>query len=127
MKTTLSIILLSLLLTTGLVSCSQSENAKEIQEIEESISANEDAQMREKGLAYINQRTAEFEERMKINNEKMASTPEGREYMEKCLLRWKHTFVENGHISLKLTRKGAEKLGFSSKEYDEILSLSMIL
>lgn len=122
MKATITTILLSLLLTAGLTSCTQSDETKEIAEIQESIAKTDEALTYEKARAELDQRRAKSRERQKKDLEKMASTPEGRAQMEKTLLRLKHSFVENDHIVFKLSRNEAIKSGFTQEEYDQIIS-----
>lgn len=121
MKATLQTILLSLLLTAGLTSCTQSDNSKEIAEIQEAISNSEEAQGRERAIAMINKHQAQFEERRKRELEKMVSTPEGRAEMEKQLLIWKNIYLENNHVVFKLSREEALKSGITQEEYNQII------
>ena len=123
MKATLNTILLSLLLTAGLTSCTQSDETKEIAEIQESIAKTDEALTYEKARAELDQRRAKSRERQKKNLEKMASTPEGRARMEKSLTKWKNSYVEGKYLVFNLTRDEAIKKGFTSEEYDHIIAM----
>lgn len=120
MKATLRTILLSLLLTAGLTSCTQSDNSKEIAEIQEAIEANEKSQAREKIQDEIRKKTARLQEMENNRLEKLASTPEGRAQMKEEMLIFKHCYVENNHLILKLSKAEALQLGISAECYDGI-------
>lgn len=121
MKATLNTILLSLLLSAGMASCTQSDETKEIAEIQESIANSEEAQAREKVIAEINKRHAQFKEREKKHLEKMVSTPEGRAEMEKHLLICKNIYLENNMVVFKLSREEALKSGITQEEYNQVI------
>lgn len=123
MKATIITILLSLLLTAGLTSCTQSDETKEIAEIQESIAKTDEILAFEKAHAEFKQRIARSKEMHKERLEQMASTPEGRAQMEKTLTQLKHTYIENDHIVFRMNLDEALKAGFTQEEYDQILKV----
>ncbi len=121
MKATLTPLILSLLLSAGMASCTQSEENDQANEIRESIEANEISQRIEKCKAEIELRKARTKERAEAALEELASTPEGRAQMKERMLIFKHCYVENEHYILKLSKAEALHLGISAESYDRTL------
>lgn len=124
MKTTLhsiTFVLLSILFTMVFSSCTQAEENKEIAEIQESIEQTKESEAMKRVYEQIALNKAKFQERKKKNLEKMVSTPEGRAEMQKFLIRWRYTYVENQHLVFKLNETEAINAGLSKDEYNDIV------
>lgn len=117
MKTNLSLILLTFILTTTIVSCSRSES----NEIQESAIITENADIRKKLETFTARQAKAAEERNARNLEALASTPEGRKQMTEYLLIAKHSYIENNRFVLKLTLAEALELGLDASSYNRTI------
>ncbi|WP_303036416.1 hypothetical protein [Duncaniella muris] len=123
MKATLIHLILSLLLSAGMASCTQSEENDQANEIRESIEANDRTRIADEFERNWEKRRAQIAEINQNRLSELASTPEGREIMEKSLLKWKHSYVEGDHLIFRLTRDQAIAKGFTAEEYDKIIEV----
>lgn len=111
MKATLTHLILSLLLSAGIASCTQSEENDQANEIRESIEANDRARIADEFERNWEKRRAQIAEINQKRLHELASTPEGRAQMKERMLILKHCYVENEHLILKLSKAEALHLG----------------
>lgn len=121
MKATLTHLILSLLLSAGMASCTQSEENDQANEIRESIEANDRARIADEFERNWEKRRAQIAEINQKRLHELASTPEGRAQMKERMLILKHCYVENEHLILKLSKAEALHLGISAECYDRTL------